>query len=536
MTQPHKKRAPKQAYISNSQQVLAGFESPFVQHLDPNNRWVVLAHYIPWDEICNLYLRHVGVSDTGCPPINPRIVIGSLMIKHLRNLDDRETVQQISENVYMQYFIGYASFSTAPPFDASLFVDFRKRLGIEQVNAINERIVELKTQLEEKSGKSDDKQPVPKDDTQNGGMDLPSGTTKQGEAQPLDASSAGHRGRVIYDATACPQNIAYPTDLNLLSDAREKSEELIDILYKPDLHHKKPRTYRKNARKVYLNVAQKKTKGRKVLYNAIGKQLRFLRRNIKSINALLDKYDEFPLSAKEHKYLLVITTLYQQQDQMHRSRTNKIEHRIVSIHQPHIRPIVRGKSQAKVEFGSKIHLSLINGISFLDELSWDPFNEGSNMLKYIEQYKQRFGCYPREVLADKIYCTRENRKALNELGIRLVAKPLGRPKAVPEHVRPGERNPIEGKFGQAKTAYGLDCIKARLKETSETWIACIILVLNLVKLAGAAAYTLVRKLGQRLAILNWVMNTLLSSAYDINIASRKYSACNSSDPQRNLGR
>jgi IS5 family transposase len=52
------------------------------------------------------------------------------------------------------------------------------------------------------------------------------------------------------------------------------------------------------------------------------------------------------------------------------------------------------------------------------------------------------------------------------------------------HVSPGERNPIEGKFGQAKTAYGLDRIKARLKGTSESWIATIILVLNLVKLAG----------------------------------------------------
>ena len=53
-------------------------------------------------------------------------------------------------------------------------------------------------------------------------------------------------------------------------------------------------------------------------------------------------------------------------------------------------------------------------------------------------------------------------------------------------VRPGERNPIEGKFGQAKTGYGLNNIKARLKNTSETWIACIFLVLNLVKLAGKA--------------------------------------------------
>jgi IS5 family transposase len=88
-------------------------------------------------------------------------------------------------------------------------------------------------------------------------------------------------------------------------------------------------------------------------------------------------------------------------------------------------------------------------------------------------------------LADKILCTRFNRAWLKEKGIKLIAKPLGRPSAVQSHVSPGERNPIEGKFGQAKTAYGLDRIKARLRNTSESWIASIILVLNLVKLAGA---------------------------------------------------
>jgi transposase, IS5 family len=106
------------------------------------------------------------------------------------------------------------------------------------------------------------------------------------------------------------------------------------------------------------------------------------------------------------------------------------------------------------------------------------------MMAYVEQYHKRFGCYPRELLADQIYCTRANRAALKEKGISLTAKPLGRPPAVPIHVSPGERNPVEGKFGQAKTGYGLNRVKARLKETSEPWIACIFLVLNLVKLAG----------------------------------------------------
>ena len=469
-----RKRASAPVYISPNQLTLEGFQTPFDQQLSKDNRWVILAELIPWDEICAVYLKQVGVSSTGRPAISPRVVLGSLIIKHLGNLDDRETVEQIRENMYMQYFLGYSSFTTAPPFDASLFVDFRKRLGLDNLNAINDKIVELKTKME-----------IEKIEHKPTDQDQP----------PSDNNSvSANKGRVIFDATACPQDIAYPTDLNLLSDARDKSEQLIDILYDPTLHKKKPRTYRKIARKRYLQTAQKKNKSRKDIRKANGSQLRFLKRDLNSINRLLDAYPYIPLDKKQHKYLMVINTVYQQQKQMYNALSHSVEDRIVSIHQPHVRPIVRGKSQAKVEFGAKIHVSIIDGISFLDELSWNAFNEGSHMMDYVERYHARFGCYPRELLADKIYCTRANRAALKEKGIKLLAKPLGRPSAVQKHVSPGERNPIEGKFGQAKTAYGLDRIRARLKDTSESWIACIFLVLNLVKLAGVALPCLILKM------------------------------------------
>jgi len=466
MDKTRKRHAPTPKYVSPNQLTLAGFETPFERVLNPNNRWVILAHLIPWDEICNIYLKEVKVSNTGRPPLSPRVVLGSIIIKHLCNLDDREAVDQISENIYMQYFLGYSGFTNEAPFDASLFVDFRKRLGMENVNAINERIIALKTSFEEQKAKA---------------------TVTSSKAQSEDKNPEGdNKGRILLDATACPQDIAYPTDLDLLTDAREKAEQLIDLIYDPVLHKRKPRTYREVARKRYLQTAQKKNKSRKDIRKAVGSQLRFLSRNIRSINKLLDAYDRIPFEPKDYKYFLVINTLYEQQKQMYDKQSHSVEHRIVSIHQPHVRPIVRGKSQAKVEFGAKVHVSLIDGISFLDELSWDAFNEGSHMMDYVERYRKRFGFYPREVLADQIYCTRVNRAALKEKGIKLLAKPLGRPPAVSIHLSPGERNPIEGKFGQGKTAYGLNRIRARLKGTSEMWIASIILVLNLVKLAGAA--------------------------------------------------
>ena len=482
MIKQRKRRASAPEYVSPNQLTLEGFETPFEQSLNPKNRWVALASMIPWDEICNLYLKHVGLSSTGRPPINPRIVIGSVIIKHMCNLDDRETVDQISENVYMQYFLGYSSFSNQAPFDASLFVEFRKRLGCEHLNAINERIVSLKANLNTQQINTHEANTEDSDAPKTGSDPVSHSQSAQDEKQHTDAPSI-NKGRLLMDATACPQDIAFPTDLTLLSDAREKSEYLIDLLYDPDFHKQKPRTYRRLARKKYLNTAQKKSKSRKTIRTAIGGQLRYLARNIQSINNLLDTYDQIPFENGDYKYFLIINTVFQQQKEMYDNQTHRVDHRIVSIHQPHVRPIVRGKSQAKVEFGAKIHVSLIDGISFLDEISWDAFNEGSHMMDYIEKYKIRFGYYPKEVLADQIYCTRANRNALKLLGIKLLAKPLGRPAAVSNHVRPGERNPIEGKFGQAKTAYGLDRIRARLIGTSESMIASIILVLNLVKLA-----------------------------------------------------
>jgi hypothetical protein len=481
MAKAQKNRASKNPYISPNQMSLVGFESPFSQLLDPNNRWVKLANTIPWDVLVSTYQNRLNNSNLGADGINPRVAIGAMILKHICNTSDRETVLQIQENMYMQYFIGYSSFSSEPPFDPSLFVEFRKRLGIEQINQINERILGL--------SHAQDNKPLSSTHTSDEGENEPPMMESEKDDLVDSPAEVTHLGKLITDATACPQDIAYPTDLNLLNDAREKSEELIDKLYKESLHQFKPRTYRIVARKNYLKVAQLKIKSKKQIHNGVKKQLGYLKRNIKTINRLLDAYDRIPLCPKDHKYLFVITNLFDQQYAMFKQKVHQVDHRIVSIHQPHVRPIVRGKTNAFVEFGAKINVSLMNGFAFLDDFSWEAFNEGKRLMATVEKYKQRFGYYPEEVLADKIYCNRENRAQLKLLGIKLRAKPLGRPRAVDvEHVRPGERNPIEGTFGQAKTAYGLNRIRARLANTSESWIATIILTLNLIKLIGLGAY------------------------------------------------
>lgn len=502
MAKAQKSRASKSAYVSPNQLELVGFESPFTKNLDPNNRWIKLSRQIPWDKIANIYQRQLNNSITGAGGINPRVAIGAIFIKHMCDLSDREAVQQIQENVYMQYFIGYSSFSYEPVFDPSLFVDLRKRFGADQINEINETIMGLVVEQGEDK-KEDGHQHNEPGNGESGQLEQTNELTKQTDDEIISDSyridPLANKGDLIVDATACPQDISYPTDLNLLNDSREKSEKLIDLLYariKPlDEEKTKPRTYREIARKEYLKVAQKKHKTNKEIRHALRKQLSYLNRNIKYIHQLLKYFDTIPLKRKDYKYLLVIQTLYGQQKYMYDNRTHFVQDRIVSIHQPHVRPIVRGKTNAYVEFGAKIQMSIINGITFLEDVSWDAFNEGPRLISTIENYKRRFGYYPKKVFADKIYCNRDNRAKLKALNITLVAKPLGRPsKAVDNHIRPGERNPIEGKFGQAKTAYGMNRIKARLKDTSESWVASIVLVLNLIKLIGRASLSLLLKL------------------------------------------
>jgi len=477
----NRRLASTQKYVSPNQLTLDGFETPFEHQLTTENRWVKLARLLPWDSVISLY-NNQFTSKEGRPPINGRIVIGAVIIKHMLNISDRETISQIQENMFMQYFLGYSSFTNEPPFDASLFVDIRERLNLSITTAISELVMAHHIDKLEKQQQAPENEASNKNDNQ----DHTHGNDIENSEIIL------HKGSLLMDATVAPQNITFPTDLKVLNSARKKSEEIIDKLYNKEIHlAEKPRTYRKIARKDFLLTAKKKNKSNKEIREANAKQLRYLKRNLGHIEELLTVYKndikKSPLKEKLSDYYQTIKKVYEQQNYMFENGVRSVEDRIVNIHQPHVRPIVRGKEGKKVEFGSKIQLSLINGFSFIDKLDWNSFNEGTCLKQSVENYFERFNFYPEKVLADKIYCNRENRAYLKELGIKLEAKPLGRPskEAMSIHVSPGERNPVEGKFGQAKTAYGMNNILAKLKTTSESWIGSIVMVLNLVKLAGS---------------------------------------------------
>jgi hypothetical protein len=294
-----------------------------------------------------------------------------------------------------------------------------------------------------------------------------------------------------------PSDIAYPTDLNLLNEAREQAEQIIDTLYEPVRGTiTKPRTYRRTARKSYLGAAKARRLSAAKRRKAIGKQLRFLRRDLRHIEDLLT-YDAVTLGllpSRQYRQLLVIQEVRRQQQEMFDLRRCRVDGRIVSLSQPHVRPIVRGKAKSPTEFGAKLSVSVIDGLVFLDRLDWENFNESTCLIDQIEEYKARFGTYPASVHADKIYRTRENRAYCKTRGIRLSGPPLGRPpkqtkdnraelKAHHRLARQDERdrNIVEGKFGQAKRRFGLGRVMTKLAETSACAIAVTLLVVNLSK-------------------------------------------------------
>ena len=283
------------------------------------------------------------------------------------------------------------------------------------------------------------------------------------------------------------QLIEYPTDLKLLNQARLESERIIDLLYQRSDRKSKPRTYRRVAQKHYLALAKKRKKSQKALRKGIGRQLRYLRRNIQTIDALFEELPKkpFPLRFRDLKLFWVIRLLYDQQLYMYQHRVKSHPDRIVNLYQPYVRPIPRGKDKGKTEFGAKLGVSEVDGFCRIDHLSWDAYNECTDLINQVEAYQDLYGYDPEVVLADQIYLTRANRAWLKSRGIRHIGLPLGRPKALSAYAKRklrnerNMRNHIEGKFGQGKNAYGLTRIRARRADTSESWIAAIFTVLNL---------------------------------------------------------
>jgi transposase, IS5 family len=446
------------------QRELKDFYLPFGGSLDEQNRWVKLAAIIPWKEIEHRYSRQFSVA-LGAPAKRSRMALGALIIKQRLKVSDEETVEQIRENPYLQFFLGMEGFTTDVPFDASMMVYFRKRFGAKTLNEINALLI-----LEATRETDEDDEPK----------------------RPKEKKDPPNQGQLILDASCVPQDIRHPTDLGLVNDARVATEKIIDLLHVArSSDEKKPRTYRECARRDYLRCAKNKRLGLKGFYKGRKKQLQYLSRNLRSIKKLLEEVDLGVLPRGSYRSLLVATEVLRQQAEMQRTKRHSISGRIVSLAQPHVRPIVRGKSGTPVEFGAKISVSVVDGFTYVDRISWEAYNESGDLPGQIESYRSRYGRYPESVHADKIYRTRSNHEYCKARGIRMSGPRLGRPptdqeirKAVQRQTREDERKrvEVEGKFGEVKRVYGLDRVRTKRADTSETTIMMAVMVMNLSKI------------------------------------------------------
>ena len=445
-------------------------EIPFNVKLNQDSKRVRIAGMIPWDRIEEEYAKCFQGNE-GQIAKSSRLAFGALYIQTTEGFTDEKTREHIRENPHMQYFCGHTSYTTEPPFDASMMVHFRKRISAEMVMQITEEMFVTEA-LE--------------------AMDAPESEVEEDveiEAETEVLTGNGNRGTQILDATCCPQDIRYPTDIGLMNQARELSEEIIDRLYKtiPEQYDYKPRTYRKVARKDYLSYTKTRKHTRKLIRKHLRKQLQYAARNLRIIENLVSKGALLStLSRQLYKKLLVIGEVYRQQKEMYDARIHRCDGRIVSISQPHIRPIVRGKEHEPTEFGSKVAIGLVGGYAFITDIAWENIAEASLLPQAAEQYKRMFGFYPKNIIGDGVYPNRGNRAWCKEHHIRLSGLKLGRKneeikrdEARQLHQDGCERNAVEGEFGVTKRKLGLSRIMTKLPDTSLTAVAMGFFVANM---------------------------------------------------------
>ena len=437
------------------------FYLPFGDGLDANNRWVKIARLIPWDFIEEQYARNFS-EESGRPSIPSRIAFGALFIKEQENLTDEGTVAYLCENPYAQYLVGLKAFRKEPLFNSSMMVHFRKRFTPELLQRVNELMYERAHPAEE--NKPDDKDKPPE--------------------------CGGNKGVLILDATVAPADIKYPTDLGLVNDCREGTEKIIEKLWEFSSKSGHKTAYnRRKARRGYLKVAKQRKAKLKATSRAIGEQLGYVGKNLETLNRQKAEVGGEILSSSDMKRLETIEKVYEQQRFMYDTGTRSCPDRIVSLRQPHVRCIVRGKAGRPYEFGQKLHLSVVNGFTFIEDQSYNNYNEGVRLQAAVERYKDRSGHYPEAILADTIYRNRENRAFCKAHGIRLSGPKLGRPRKdeteddkSQAYKDSCDRNMVEGRNGIGKRRYGLDLIMAYLAETGKTEAAFIILAMNVAHL------------------------------------------------------
>lgn len=421
---------------------------PFGGKLNEENRWMRLSVMMPWEELEERY-RGYFTEGMGRPAKDSRLMIGLLVVKHMKNVSDEAVVEEFMESPYIRAFCGQEGFVTdGAVIDASLLSRNRKRLGREFFEKFEKEMLAVLI-----------------------GKKL---------IRPKDQ---------MMDATVIPAGIEYPTDVKLLERCREWCVESMRRMKRNLNIHERVRAYARTARYVYVNFSRKRKRAKRFIRKVQRQILQFTRRNLFQLKELVRRHGG-ELSMRERRFIRerirVVEAILRQQWAMWREKSHQVKDRIVSLHKPNVRPMVRGKDGRDVEFGPKALLSWVDGYCFLDYFSHDAFNEALKVRESLKRHRERFGALPRVTIGDGIFGNRKNRGMLKRLGILNAFKPLGRPSADDKSQRAWLRKKqrlrngyMEGIIGHAKNCFGLDRIRYRISDGDLIWTLMALMGMNL---------------------------------------------------------
>lgn len=278
----------------------------------------------------------------------------------------------------------------------------------------------------------------------------------------------------MMDATVYESNIRYPTDVKLIWECIVKVHQ-IHLQKRKKLKLRRSRSNYEKHKKNYLGYQRNRRKSKRKDKKLRKQLLKYLLRLLKGLQDLQTGY-HFTLSNKESKLINNIQTIYDQQHELLYGIRENVKQRIVSLNKPYVRPIIRGKEVKPVEFGAKVHKVQVAGLSFIEHLSYENFNEGTRLKQSIAFHQKHFGrC--KQLGADAIYATNENRRYCKGLGIAtsFLAKgkqgKLQEQKSVMRSALSSIRSTVlEGSFGNEKNHYLLNKIKAKTEATEMAWI------------------------------------------------------------------
>lgn len=421
------------------------FYSTFEEQLDKKHPLYALANKIEWSKFDEAFKGYYHQT-IGRPAKPIRMMVGILILKHIRNLSDESIVEQWRENSYYQYFCGESKFVSSVPCEASELVHFRNRIGENGVQLIFQESISIANEVENKKKKSKD-------------SDKKNSQRKENDVKPKEND-------VIVDTTVQEKNITFPTDDKLYKKIITKC---IRIAEKEEIELRQ--SYTKTIRKLSYQQRFKKSKKQNHLAKKASKR-------IKTIAGRLVRELQRKLTPSQMRKHSVQIELYQRVLSQKREDKNKV----YSLHEPQTECISKGKAHKKYEFGNKASLiigktkGVILGALSLEKNDYD----GHTLPAALQQFKELNGYEPKRAIVDLGY------KGVDKIGETQIVRPesgKGKSKYLRSKMRKDQRRRagIEGKISHLKNDYRMNknYYKGIIGDTVNVFLAASALNLKL---------------------------------------------------------